>query len=38
MPALEITSNVAPKSLEAFIKGLSSKFAGFIGKPEAVCY
>ncbi|RUS18026.1 Tautomerase/MIF superfamily [Endogone sp. FLAS-F59071] len=37
MPALEIISNVAPKNLDAFVKTLSGKFAGFMGKPEAYC-
>jgi hypothetical protein len=37
MPSLEITSNVAPKDLDAFIKKASAKFADAIGKPEALC-
>ncbi|KAI8334384.1 Tautomerase/MIF superfamily [Chlamydoabsidia padenii] len=37
MPVLEISSQVAPKDLKAFIKRLSVIFAEQIGKPEAYC-
>ncbi|KAG2178282.1 hypothetical protein INT44_001432 [Umbelopsis vinacea] len=37
MPSLEISSNVGPKDLNAFINTLSKKFSEAIGKPEALC-
>ncbi|KAH8551647.1 Tautomerase/MIF superfamily [Umbelopsis sp. PMI_123] len=37
MPSLEITSNVGPKDLDAFLKTLSKKFSDAIGKPESLC-
>lgn len=36
MPILTITSNVAPKDLDTFVKTLSATFSQNIGKPEEV--
>ncbi|KAG2185705.1 hypothetical protein INT43_002140 [Umbelopsis isabellina] len=37
MPSLEITSNVAPNNINAFLTAASAKFSEAIGKPEKVC-
>lgn len=37
MPSLEITSNVAPANVSAFLTAASAKFSDAIGKPEKVC-
>jgi phenylpyruvate tautomerase PptA (4-oxalocrotonate tautomerase family) len=37
MPSLEISSNVGPKDLDAFVKTVSKKFSEAIGKPESLC-
>ncbi|KAI9318197.1 Tautomerase/MIF superfamily [Dichotomocladium elegans] len=37
MPALEITSEHAPKDLDSFLAKLSALFAEAIGKPESYC-
>jgi Macrophage migration inhibitory factor (MIF) len=37
MPSLELTSNVSPNNLNAFLIAASAKFADAIGKPEKVC-
>ncbi|KAI8578193.1 hypothetical protein K450DRAFT_248589 [Umbelopsis ramanniana AG] len=37
MPSLEISTNVGPKDLDAFVKTVSKKFSEAIGKPESLC-
>lgn len=37
MPSLELTTNVAPDNVNAFLAAASAKFADSIGKPERVC-
>ncbi|KAJ2957747.1 hypothetical protein NQZ79_g6573 [Umbelopsis isabellina] len=37
MPSLELTSNVAPDNINAFLAAASAKFSDAIGKPEKVC-
>lgn len=37
MPSLEISTNVGPKDLDAFVKTVSKKFSEGIGKPEDFC-